>query len=54
MAHDHEHHSHGQHGHTHSPLNYGGAFAIGIALNVGFVIVEAVYGYPAHSPCLVC
>lgn len=52
MAHDHEHHSHGQHGHTHSPSNYGRAFAIGTTLNVGFVIVEAVYGYLAHSLAL--
>lgn len=52
MAHDHEHHSHGHHGHAHGPASYGRAFAIGTALNLGFVIVEAVYGYLAHSLAL--
>lgn len=51
MAHDHEHHSHGHHGH-HGPASYGRAFAIATALNLGFVIVEAVYGYLAHSLAL--
>lgn len=40
------------HGHTHSPTDFGRAFAIGIALNFGFVIVEAVYGGIAHSLAL--
>ena len=53
MAHDHDRHSHGHHhGHAHGPVNYGRAFAIGTALNLGFVIVEAVYGYLAHSLAL--
>jgi len=55
MTHDHEHdHSHGHnhhghHGHSHAPASFGRAFAIGTALNLGFVIVEAVYGYLASN-----
>lgn len=48
MAHD---HSHGGH-HHHGPANYSRAFAIGVALNMGFVLVEAVYGFFAHSLAL--
>lgn len=51
MAHSHGHGHHG-HNHDHGQANYGRAFAIGTALNVGFVIVEAVYGYFAHSLAL--
>ena len=38
--------------HSHGPANYDRAFAIGIALNVGFVVVEAVYGVVANSLAL--
>ena len=47
MAHDHSHHHSHSHGH-----NYDRAFAIGIVLNLGFVVVEAVYGVLAHSMAL--
>ncbi|MDB5491150.1 MAG: cation transporter [Micavibrio sp.] len=51
--HDHGHdhgHSHGGHaGHSHGPATYDRAFAIGIALNLGFVIVEALAGIFSHS-----
>jgi cobalt-zinc-cadmium efflux system protein len=40
-------------GHSHSPTNYGRAFAIGIALNSVFVIFEAIYGRLSHSLALV-
>jgi len=50
--HAHEHHSHGHHGHAHAPASFDRAFAIGTALNLGFVIVEAIYGYLAHSLAL--
>jgi cobalt-zinc-cadmium efflux system protein len=43
MPHDHDHH----HPNTHDR-----AFAIGIALNLGFVVVEAVFGVLAHSMAL--
>ena len=36
----HKHHGHG-HGHHHHPADFGRAFAVGIALNLGFVAVEA-------------
>ena len=56
MAHSHgkaHGHSHG-HGHTHhhGPANYNRAFAIGIALNIAFVIIEAFYGLAADSLAL--
>ena len=49
------HHGHGHdhgHGHAHAPADFGRAFAIGIALNLGFVVVEAVYGFVANSMAL--
>lgn len=39
--------------HGHTPANYDKAFAIGIALNVSYVVVEAVFGVLAHSLALV-
>ena len=40
------------HHHEHSPANYDKAFAIGIALNFSYVVVEAVFGVFAHSLAL--
>lgn len=40
------------HGHNHRQVNYNRVFVIGIALNSGFVIVEALYGFLAHSLAL--
>ena len=52
-AHDHHHHhGHGHHGHSHAPKDFGRAFAIGTALNLGFVIVEAGAGLLTHSLAL--
>jgi cobalt-zinc-cadmium efflux system protein len=52
-AHGHDHgHAHG-HGHSHAPADFGSAFAIGIVLNLGFVVVEATYGFIADSMALV-
>src|SRR2546421_5269948 len=45
MTHDHDHGAHG-------PRNAGRAFALGIGLNLAFVLVEAVYGVLAHSMAL--
>jgi cobalt-zinc-cadmium efflux system protein len=39
--------------HSHGPANYGRAFALGVVLNTGFVILEATYGYWSHSLALV-
>lgn len=51
--HDHKHdHKHGGLGHVHAPANFGKAFAIGMALNGGFVILEVVYGLASNSVSL--
>ena len=54
-AHDHHDHDHKERGgaHSHAPKDFGRAFAVGIALNLGFVIVEAVYGFLSNSMALV-
>jgi cobalt-zinc-cadmium efflux system protein len=39
--------------HSHTARDFGKAFLVGIALNIGFVIVEAVYGGLAHSMALI-
>jgi cobalt-zinc-cadmium efflux system protein len=53
-AHHHHHdHGHGHGHHHHAPASFGRAFAIGIALNTAFVVVEAVYGVLAGSMALV-
>ena len=55
-GHDHQHgHGHGHgHGHSHAPTGPGfeRAFAIGIGLNLTFVIIEAGFGFVAHSVAL--
>ena len=48
MAHNHSH----DHDHGHIPKNFDRAFAIGIALNVGFVVVEVIFGLFANSLAL--
>ncbi|MEO8161233.1 MAG: cation diffusion facilitator family transporter [Arenimonas sp.] len=59
--HDHDHASpgHDHHGddpqrfgHDHAPTSFGHAFALGTALNVGFVLAETWYGLAAHSMAL--
>lgn len=50
-GHSHHGHDHG-HGHSHAPANFDRAFAIGIALNLAFVAVEAGYGLAANSLAL--
>jgi cobalt-zinc-cadmium efflux system protein len=59
LSHNHSHggHSHGHdhahgHGHHHHPADFGRAFLIGIILNLGFVVVEAIYGWQANSMAL--
>ncbi len=48
----HDHHHESGHDHSHAPKNFGRAFAIGTALNAGFVIAEVVAGLLAHSMAL--
>ncbi|MBC7519556.1 MAG: cation transporter [Sandarakinorhabdus sp.] len=50
MAHDHDH-RHDHHHHA-PPADFGRAFAIGIALNLGYVIVEAGFGIATGSMAL--
>ena len=40
------------HGHSHAPADFNSAFAIGIALNIGFVAIEAWYGWKVNSLAL--
>ena len=58
MPHGHSHggsskagHNHGDH-HHHGPARYDRSFALGALLNIGFVVVEAVYGLLANSTAL--
>ncbi len=64
MAHDHDHdnhnghkHDHGHdhgpgHAHAHAPKDFGWAFAVGTSLNVGIVVLEAVFGVLSNSMAL--
>jgi cobalt-zinc-cadmium efflux system protein len=45
-------HSH-DHSHGHAPSSHGTAFAVGVALNLAFVGVEATYGFISGSMALV-
>jgi cobalt-zinc-cadmium efflux system protein len=49
-THDHSHHAHG--GHDPAPVDFGPAFLIGIGLNIGFVVLEAVFGWLSNSVAL--
>ena len=48
MAHEHDHS-----GHLHEPPSNNAAFAIGVVLNLGFVVAEVFYGVAAHSLALI-
>jgi cobalt-zinc-cadmium efflux system protein len=48
LSHDHHAHAH----HAHGAADYGRAFAIGIALNLAYVVAEAAYGLAAGSLAL--
>jgi len=59
--HEHDHHGHDRHdhaghshsgGHVHAPESFGGAFMVGIGLNIGFVVIEAIYGLLSNSMAL--
>ncbi|WP_414039154.1 cation diffusion facilitator family transporter [Acidithiobacillus sp. M4-SHS-6] len=55
--HDHGHtpsdaHARHHHGHNHAPKSFGQAFAVGILLNILFVVAEAVFGVIGHSLAL--
>ncbi|MFL0357441.1 cation diffusion facilitator family transporter [Erythrobacter sp. GH1-10] len=44
---------HDHHGHHHAPKDFGPAFLIGVVLNTGFVVVEALFGFLYGSMALV-
>src|SRR5262245_50336068 len=48
QSHDHDHAP----GHSHAPKSFGFAFAVGLALNTGFVVIEAVFGILGNSTAL--
>ena len=45
-------HGHHEHSHSHGHRSHDRAFAAGIALNLGFVVIESVYGVLSHSMAL--
>ena len=45
-------HSAPAHDHVHGPVDFGRAFAIGVSLNLTYVVVQAVYGILANSVAL--
>lgn len=54
MTHAHEHHEHDRHGHHHAaPSTFGRAFAVGVGLNLAFVLAEVLFGVRAHSLALI-
>ena len=58
VGHDHGYHqdsghNHGAHAHVHGPSSYDGAFALGISLNVSFVLVELGVGWSINSLALI-
>ena len=40
------------HGHSHAPAEFNRAFAIGIVLNIAFVVIEGFYGWKINSLAL--
>jgi cobalt-zinc-cadmium efflux system protein len=46
-------HSHSHSSHSHAPADFGTAFAIGIALNTAFVVIEATFGFLSNSVALI-
>src|SRR3974390_1307659 len=53
MPHDHGHDHGAGHGHHHhGPADYGRAFAIGVTLNLAFIVIEGGFGFYAGSLAL--
>ena len=46
-------HHHDHSGHPHAPPDNNAAFAIGVFLNLGFVVAEVFYGLASHSLALI-
>jgi cobalt-zinc-cadmium efflux system protein len=45
-------HAHEEHGHEHAPKDFGRAFLIGISLNLGFILLEIIFGLWSDSLAL--
>jgi cobalt-zinc-cadmium efflux system protein len=54
MGHSHadDHEDHSGAGHAHAPTDFGKAFALGITLNLGFVLIEGIFGFLSNSMAL--
>jgi cobalt-zinc-cadmium efflux system protein len=52
-AHDHGSHAHAGHAHVHTPASFDRAFAIGVGLNVAFVVAEIGFGVRTNSLALI-
>lgn len=52
MSAGHHHHHANGHGPAHAPTSHGAAFAIGVTLNLAFVVVEAAAGFLSGSMAL--
>ena len=50
MSHDHSHHDHSAHGH--GTPDFGKAFAVGVSLNLAYIIVQVLFGLRANSVAL--
>ena len=48
-----EYHEDSHAGHSRAPASFNNAFAIGVALNAGYVVFEAIFGLLGHSLALV-
>jgi cobalt-zinc-cadmium efflux system protein len=46
-------HTHSHANHVHAPATFHRAFIVGIVLNTGYVLFEAIFGFVAHSLALV-
>lgn len=42
-----------EHGHSHAPANYNKAFALGVALNTGYIVAELLIGFAIDSVALI-
>ncbi len=52
MSHTHDHHHHHHHHHTPLVVTLNLSFALAVLLNSGFVLVEVIYAFIAHSMSL--
>jgi cobalt-zinc-cadmium efflux system protein len=50
---DHKGYAHRPGAHLHAPVSFGAAFAIGIGLNMAFVVIEVIFGFASNSMALI-